>query len=182
MPLNLFPLWIQEQYKLKANGYVHLEMRRAVWDLPQAGILVNKHLLHKLAPFGNFKHVNTPGLWYHISRPILFALVVDDVGIKYVNKEDVDHFVASIKATYTLTKDGTGNLYCGIALDWDYMNRTVDISMPGSIKKKLQEYNNVKSKMIQTCPYSPAPKHFGSKAQRPLPSNASAHLDKKGIK
>ncbi len=35
IPLTLFPIWIQEQYnmvKLVYNGYVHLEMRHAVWD------------------------------------------------------------------------------------------------------------------------------------------------------
>jgi hypothetical protein len=30
--------------KLALNGFVYLEMRRAVWGLPQAGILVNKLL------------------------------------------------------------------------------------------------------------------------------------------
>jgi hypothetical protein len=33
-----------------------------------------------------------------------------------------------------------GKLSIRIALDWDYVNRTVDISMPGYIKKKIQEY------------------------------------------
>ena len=40
IPIALFPVWIIKQYNLKAhalNGYVHLEMRRAVWGLPQAG-------------------------------------------------------------------------------------------------------------------------------------------------
>ncbi len=141
--------------------------------LPQAGILANKHLCRKLAPFGYFEHVNIPGLWYHESHPILFTLVIDDFGVKYVNKEDVDHLVESIKATYTLTKDWVGNLYCNIALNWDYDNRTVDISMPGYIKKKLQESNHVKLKQIQTCPYILAPKQFGSEAQRPLPAEDS---------
>jgi hypothetical protein len=55
IPLALFPIWIVEQYDLKKhvlNGFVYLEMRRAVWGLPQAGILVNKRLRRKLAPFG----------------------------------------------------------------------------------------------------------------------------------
>ena len=185
MPLALFPIWIQEQYNMVAlalNGYVHLEMRRAVWGLPQAGILANKRLRRKLAPFGYFEHASTPGLWSHVSRPISFTLVVDDFGVKYVNKDDADHLIASLKNTYTLTEDWTGNLYCGIALDWDYINRTVDISMPGYIKKKLQEYKHVTASRRQTTPYIPAPKQFGSKAQRPLPADTSPILDKKGIK
>ncbi len=46
MPLDLFPIWIQNQYNLTNlayKGYVHLKMRQAVWGLPQAGILANKH-------------------------------------------------------------------------------------------------------------------------------------------
>jgi hypothetical protein len=37
MPLDLFPIWIQNQYNLKNlayKGYVYLDMRRAVWGLP----------------------------------------------------------------------------------------------------------------------------------------------------
>ena len=74
MPLELFLSWIQEQYNLKmlaCKGFLHLEMQRAIWGLPQAGILANKHLGHKLAPFGYYEHVNTPGLWYYKTRPIL---------------------------------------------------------------------------------------------------------------
>ncbi len=184
MPLDLFPEWIKKQYnlnKLAYEGYVHLEIRRTVWGLPQAGILANKKLRQKLAPFGYFE-TNTPGLWKHASRPISFTLVVDDFGVKYDNKADVDHLVSSIKKSYKLTEDWTGNLYCGIKLDWDYVGRTVDISMPGYIAKKLQEYNHIKSKMVQNCPYTPAPKQFGSEAQQPLPPDSSPRLDKKGIR
>jgi hypothetical protein len=73
-------------------------------------------------------------------------------------------------------------LYCGITLEWDYVNRTVDISMLGYIKKKLQEYEHVMLKKLQTCPYSPEPKQFGTEAQAPLPPDSSPTLDKKGIK
>ncbi len=83
---------------------------------------------------------------------------------------------------YTLTKDWSGNLYCGIKLNWDYAGRTVDIFMPGYIAKKLQEYNHDKATTIQTCPYIPAPTQYGSEAQHPLPPDVSPLLDKKGIK
>ncbi len=88
MPLELFPIWIQEQcnFKLLAyKGFVYLEMQKAAWGLPQAGILANKCLQRKLTPFGYFKHVSTPGLWYHKTWHISLTLVVDDLEIKYVN-------------------------------------------------------------------------------------------------
>ncbi len=131
-------------------------MQRAVWGLPQAGILANKCLQRKLAPFGYYKCINTPGFRRHESRPLTFTLVVDNFGVKFVNKNDVDLLISSIKKTYTLTKDWTGRLYCGIMLKWDYVGRTVDISMPRYIKKKLQEYEHIMPKKIQMCPYSPS--------------------------
>ncbi len=101
IPLSLFPEWTQEQYNLKQlalDGWVYIEMRRAVWGLPQAGILANKRLNRKLAPFGYTESIITPGLWTHKSRPISFTLVVDDFGVKYVTQDDVDHLITSIKA------------------------------------------------------------------------------------
>ncbi len=95
----------------------------------------------KIAPFGYHKCVNTLGLWCHETRAISFTLVVDNVGVKCVKKDD--HLIASIKSTYSLTKDWTGNMYCGITLEWDYENRHVDISMRGCIKKvaKIRSHN-----------------------------------------
>ncbi len=116
-------------------------------------------------------------------RPISFTLVVDDFGVKYVGQEHADHLIASIRSTYKkLTEDWTGSLYCRITLDWDYVGRTVDISMPGYIKKKLQEYKHLLLGRIQYCPYSPEPKKFGSDAQAPLLPDATPVLDTKRIK
>jgi hypothetical protein len=58
-----------------------------------------------------------PGLWYHDIRPISFTLVVNNFGMKYINEDDVKHLIASLKTTYKLMKDWTGDLYCKIALD-----------------------------------------------------------------
>ncbi len=73
-------------------------------------------------------------------------------------------------------------MYCGISLKWDYVGRTVDISMPGYIKKKLQEYKHLWITKAQTCPYTPEPKKFGKETQAPLPPDASPRLDARGIK
>jgi hypothetical protein len=108
--------------------------------------------------------------------------VVDDFGVKYKTKNNIDHLIGAIKSTYNLNKDWTSNLYCGITLDWDCVNRTEDILMPGYIKKKLQEYKHVTLNPVHNCPYSHTPKHYGSKAQALLPPDQSPYLNKKGIK
>ncbi len=51
--------------------------------------------------------------------PISFTLVVDGFGVKYTNKNDVNHLNKCLKTDYKLTKDWDGNLYCGIKLKWD---------------------------------------------------------------
>jgi hypothetical protein len=121
-------------------------------------------------------------LWLHNTQPILFTLVVDNFRVKYVNSDDVQHIIASIKNNYSLTKDWTGDLYCGIKLEWEYVNPTVDTLILGYVKKKLQEYGHIKPKKLQTCPYSPEPKKFGTEAQAPLPPDTSPKLEAKGIK
>ena len=63
IPLTLFPTWIVEQYDLNRHAlhsFVHLEMQQAVWGLPQASILANKHLHRKLALFGYYDSTHTP--------------------------------------------------------------------------------------------------------------------------
>ena len=98
--------------------FYYLEMWRAVWGLPQVGILANKLLRRRLLPHGYSKCTNTPGLWKHEWQPILFTLVVDDFGIKYVGKEHVEHLLSAYKrhtnsprigrATYIATSPSNG--------------------------------------------------------------------------
>jgi hypothetical protein len=140
--LALFPNWIKKQYNLDSlalDGFVFFEMCRAIWGLPQAGILVNKLLGKRLFPHGYYGCVNTPSLWKHSTHPITFTLVVDNFGVKYVGKEHADHLIQSIKKDYELTKDWMGPLYCGIQLVWDYNAQTLDISMLGYIINVLQK-------------------------------------------
>ncbi len=128
------------------SSWVYIGMRRAVWGLLQEGILANKRLCRKLAPFGYYENATNPCLWRHELQPLIFTLVVDNFGVKFVNKEEVNHLISSIKTTYKLTKDWTGNLYCGITLEWIYVMHNVNILMPGYIKKKLQIYKHVTGK------------------------------------
>ncbi len=64
------------------------------------GISANKQLRWKLAIFRYHECLNIPGLWYHDNHPILFTLVVDNFGIKYINDNDVKHLIASLKLMY----------------------------------------------------------------------------------
>ena len=127
--------------------------------------------------------MNTPGLWYHKTRSISFTIVVYDFSVKYVNKADVEHLLESLQTTYKLTVDWTGDLYCGIEVRWNYDKRYVNISMPGGIKKKLQDYGlHVVPNSLQNCPYAPEPKQFGVTAQAPAPPDDTPKLNNAGVK
>ena len=76
-----------------------------MYGLPQAGILANNKLTERLEPKGYYQCRHTPGLWRHKWKPILFSLVVDDFGIKYVRKEHADHLLAAIEENYELSTD-----------------------------------------------------------------------------
>ena len=66
MPLHLFPQHTIDQYKLQENaqnGQVYLEVRKAIYRLPQAGSLANNQLKKFLEPDGYYEVAHTPRLW-----------------------------------------------------------------------------------------------------------------------
>jgi hypothetical protein len=84
MLLARFPKEINQKYNLNAlavNGLVCIEIRKGMYGLKQAGLLANKLLQTRLAPFGYCPDRHTPGLWLHKTRPISFTLVVDDFAV-----------------------------------------------------------------------------------------------------
>ena len=73
IPHTLFPQHIIDQYNLLPHvkgGYMYLVIRKAIYRLPQAGILANKQLQEKLKPEGYYEVTHTPGLWRHLSHPV----------------------------------------------------------------------------------------------------------------
>ena len=121
------------------NGYVYVEISWSIYVLPQSGALANKCLKENLNPHVYFEVNHTPGSWRHITRPISVSLVVDNFGVKYIDKADADHLIAAPKKYYAISEDWTGVLYYGITLKWNYekyiQKQYVDISLPGYITK-----------------------------------------------
>ena len=80
---------IIEEYNLETiahNGYIYCEIRKVIYGLPQAGILANQQMVRILEPQGYSQCKHTPGLWRHKWRPVIFSLVLDDFGVKYIGK------------------------------------------------------------------------------------------------
>ena len=71
-----------------------------MYGLPQAGTLENDKLIKELAVKGFDQTNHTPGLWKHRTIPVTFSLVVDDFGIKYTHKEDVEMLLNTLQQKY----------------------------------------------------------------------------------
>ena len=92
------------------------------------------------------------GLWTHKTRPILFTLIVDDFGVKYVGKEHAMHLLSILKQHYEISEDWTGSKYFGITFEWDYRNCRVHPSMPGYISMALQGFRHERPCRLQNSP------------------------------
>jgi hypothetical protein len=185
MPIDVFPHTTIEQYNLHKhahNGFIYLEIRKAIYGLPQAGILANQLLRKRLRPHGFFEVAHTPGLWKHVTRPVQFTLTVDDFGVKYVGTEHANHLIHALREHYEVEEDWDGKLYCGIKLDWDYKKRHVDISMPNYVTKLLERFNHPAPKRPQHSPHAAPPRQFGATAQEPVKHDTTPTLAPDRIK
>ena len=80
----------------------------------QAGIITQDLLTTRLHQAGYRQSKVTPGYWHHEWRPISFTLVVDDFGVKYINKTNVDHLTSVLSQDYEIDTDWDGTRYLGL--------------------------------------------------------------------
>jgi hypothetical protein len=180
--LRDIPKAIIEHYGLEllANDtFIYSEIIKGMYGLPQAGILANDdHFLH-LNRNGYIQSAHTPGHFTHQTRPISFCLVVDDFGVKSVGKKHAQHIIDILQQKYTITTGWTGAVYVG--LHWDYVQCTVDISMPNYFTKALQRFDHQPPSTPQHAPHSYTPPQYGAKVQLTLLPDTSPALSAKQI-
>jgi hypothetical protein len=168
MLLSRFPEEIVEKYNLKSlavDGWVHIEIRKGMYGLKQAGVLAKQLLQKRLAPFGYYPARHTPGLWLHKTQPITFSLIVDDFAIKYVGNQHADHLRNALLQSYELTTDWDAKVYSGMSLKWDYKNRTCNIFMPGYVSNVLSKFQHDAPKHPQHTPSRYVTPVYGAKTQ-----------------
>eukprot|EP00804_Cyclotella_cryptica_P004359 CCRYP_017999-RA/>CCRYP_017999-RA protein AED:0.23 eAED:0.24 QI:0/0/0/1/0/0/4/0/900 len=167
--LSDIPEEIIDEYNLHAkatpDGWVYIMVVRGMYGLPQAGSLGHDLLEERLNKEGYFQSQIVPGLWKHKTKNIKFVLVVDDFGIKYLKKEDLDHLIKSLEKYYEVTVDLEGKEYVKIKLDWDYNKREVHLSMMPYLQKALRQFNNVVPTKQEDSPYPHIEPKYGAKQQ-----------------
>jgi hypothetical protein len=176
IPIHQIPEAIFELYNLQElahNGFVYVKIRKGMYGLPQAGILAHKQLLPILESNGYQQSPTTPGLFTHETRPVAFALIVDDFGVKYVGLEQAQHLQQILQEKYTITTDWEGESFLGMKLKWDYNARTVDISMPGYIEKALQRFQHPQPRRAEHSPHTYIEPNYGAPIQYTEPTDES---------
>ena len=182
MKLELFPPDIIEEYglrdKVDSDGNVFCKVRRGMYGLPQAGIIAQDLLTKQLHKAGYSQSTVTPGYWQHNWRPISSTLVVDDFGVKYTNKEDVEHLISVLKQDYGIDTDWEGTRYLGLTLDWDYTKRKVHLSMPGYIENVLVCFGHEPPDKPQMQPYPHTIPTYGATVQYAKAADTSPPVTK----
>ena len=93
----------------------------------------------------------------------MFRLVVDDFGVKSINKEDAKHLMSVLKQDYEVTEDWKGERYIGMHLGWDYPERQICLAMLGYMEKTLREFMHEYPKQKHYSPFPYAQKKYGKR-------------------
>ena len=104
-------------------------------------------------------------MWRHNWRPVLFSLIVDDFGIKYVGNPNADHLLNALKENYKVTVNYKGKLYSGINLTWDYVKRTFRLTMDDYITNLHAKFDLPNPKKPQHSPHCRTPIIYEAKIQ-----------------
>jgi hypothetical protein len=75
---------------------------------------------------------------------------------------------------YTVSKDWTGGLYCGITLHWEYLHHHVDLSMPGYVTAMLHKYQHPPSKRPKYASHAWTEPAYDQRIQHDPPPGESA--------
>ena len=81
-------------------------------------------------------------MWLHKTRNISFTLVMDDLGVKYIDKADADYLFSAIEAKYPLEIDWEANTYLRINFEYHYDEGYVILSMKRCIEMASQSISN----------------------------------------
>jgi hypothetical protein len=181
MKLELFPQDIIDVYNLTSkvdhNRNAHCKVRRGMYGLPQAGIIVQELLETQLKTAGYMQSKLTPGYWKHKWQPISFTLVVDNFGVKYIGKGHVMHLINVLKKHYEVKReDWEGRQNLGITMDWDHKNHEVHLPMPEYVERALACFVRPIPSKPQHQPHKHIIPTYGATVQYAKPDDTSRRL------
>ena len=151
--------------RFMSNNSILFEVNKGMYGLPQAGYLAQQKLIEHLRKH-QYHQTDTPCLFRHSSNGTTFALVVDDFGVKYKDKEAADHLINALQEIYTIKIDWTGAKYIGFTIKFERLQKTVTLSMPAYIAKVLERFApNLRQGAPSPSIYTPP--SYGARTQSP---------------
>ena len=151
-----------------------------MYGLKQATILAYKLLVKRLEKKGYIPIPLTNGLFKYTSRKTIFALYVDDFGVKNHSQDDLLHLQITLKEHYDISIDIDGRNYCGLNLTWNYDKGYVEVKMPGYDAKALKKFQLQSPLKPQYAPHTWNKPAYGTKIQYVNQNDQSDKLDVKG--
>jgi hypothetical protein len=93
--------------------------------------------------------------------------VVDDFGVKYTARADVEFLASVLEQEYAIHTDWSGNKYLGISLDWQYEATppSLSLSLPGYVAKGLAACGYTPSGQVVRSPGGFVRPQYGVKTQ-----------------
>ena len=182
-----FPQDIRDKYNLDAkvhNDFIYIKIKKGMFGLKQAALLAYQHLSEILRAGGYIPIVGSLGMWTHPTRKILFNLCVDDFGVKYYDRKEVEHLINLIESKYTVKADWSGKNFLGFHLDWQYTKGYVDLTMPRYVPNLLERLQHQHPASPQYSPHDYVPIKYSVKGDRQYMQKPddSALLDQKETK
>ena len=92
-------LYNLREFVVNINGkrFIYFKVVKCLYGNPASGRLSFDKLKGILQDGGFIEHPLVDCLFLHKTRNIVFALIVDDMGIKYANEDDLDYLLQIIE-------------------------------------------------------------------------------------
>ena len=90
------------------------EIRKGVYGLPHAGRLSYSILVAHLAEGGYVHTEHAPGLFRCKNWSLIFCLIIDYFGMKYIHKHDAQYLINHLSKFYKSTVDWEGKVFYGL--------------------------------------------------------------------
>ena len=103
----------------------------------------------------------TSDLQKHGTKNTIFALVIEKVCFKYTSEANAEHFLNALQKKYSITVDRKGEKYTGTSLKWDYIQRTITLSMPEYVKKALHKFQHTLPTTPEYTPHAHVAPTYG---------------------
>ena len=145
-------------HKYVTNKTILFWVDGSMYDQPAAGRIAQTDFKALVSSHGYYEHPDVPCLLLHRTRPTVFTLIVDDIGIKAFSEDDLQHLINTIRNKWEVKVNRTGAKYNGVRVIWNYCDNILITDVPNYVAEALARLNlpNIKPRCTP-APYTPPP-------------------------